>query len=153
MFEVPLATQTILQPPRDVQLSAGMVLAALAIIVSFLVLGILTISIKLMSMGVLKYLSRREKKVKGPPTPVTEIKVPEVRVEAAPEVTPEEVAAAVTAVHRFIAERLRPAVPAPTARPVNYWVMTWRRDICINLNEYIYVLRSRKFQKYKRHLI
>jgi len=147
VYELTLWAKTILQPPRDVQLSAGIVLAVLAISVTFLVLGVLTISIKLMSMGVLRFTKRREAVA---PTAV-EIKPP-VEVKAIPEVSETEIAAAVVAVHKYVSEKLVPAV-TPSLRPASYWVLSWRRDVCINLNDYDYVLKSSKLQRFKKYLI
>lgn len=147
VYELTLWAKTILQPPRDVQLSAGIVLAVLAISVTFLVLGVLTISIKLMSMGVLRFTKRREV---AAPTAV-EVKPP-VEVKAAPEVSEAEIAAAVVAVHKYVLERLAPAITS-SLKPTSYWILSWRRDACINLNDYDYVLKSSKLRRFKKYLI
>ncbi len=143
-----LAAMSILQPPRDEQISAGIVLAILAFTVTFLVLGILTISIKLMSIGVSRFIGK--KKVQTPPS--TEVETPvSVEVRTIHEVSPEEVAAAVAAIHRYLTEKtLAPTTPKPLTSP---WVLAWRMDACINLNDYDYILKSSKMRRFKKYLI
>lgn len=151
MFELVTNAQTIVQPPRDVQISAGIVLAILAISVTFIVLGILTISIKLMSIGVAKYYRRKEKIKAAPLVAVEKPAVPEVKT--APEISAEEAVAAVVAVHRYLTEKVSLTQPQPLKAVGSYWVMSWRINACENLNDYDYILKSRRLQRFKKYIV
>ncbi len=126
---------------RAQELEAGTVLAVLGFTMTFTILIILTLSIKAMSIVVSKYVSSRERKrpreaveveaAPAPPKPV-EVKPP------TPTIPVEAIAAAITGVRLYLEEKMGLRKLSPRYKPVNYWVLSWRIDSTMNLNELDY---------------
>uniref|UniRef100_A0A7J3ZIS5 Uncharacterized protein n=1 Tax=Fervidicoccus fontis TaxID=683846 RepID=A0A7J3ZIS5_9CREN len=105
---------------RTQELEAGLVLALLGFILTFTVLSILTITLKLTSIAV-THLRRREKEA----TTTNRIGV----AREAPEgrhLPKELIAAAVAGISLYLKEKLERTPPAPKERRVDYWTLSWR---------------------------
>lgn len=125
---------------RAQELEAGIVLAILGFTMTFTILIILTLSIKIMSVIVTRYVrsrERREAKPREAPIPKPEIPakptIPKAKL-ALP-VPAEVIAAAIAGVRMYLEEKM--GLRKPVSRPLqaNYWVLAWRLDSTFNLNE------------------
>jgi len=122
------------------ELMAGLTVGVLGYTMTFIILIILSICIKLSSITALKL----------GPKKVAEVEKPKVVAEEKPEVLPEELAAAVAAVEKYIQESVRPAiypqpvVGAPTISAVNAWVVSSRLETREYLGDFVYIKKSRK---------
>ena len=128
---------------RTQELEAGVVLAILGFTMTFAILIILTLSIKIMSIVVTRYVRSREKRKPKPveaEKPKPEVGVKPVVSEAKPAlpVPPEIIAAAITGVRMYLEEKMRLRKPVTRAPRINYWVFAWRIDSSFNLNDLDY---------------
>ncbi len=147
--------QEVSKVPRPAEIEAGIVLAILGFTMTFVILSILTVSIKLMSLGVTKYVKWKESRkkpvraveasIESPttlaPTPVAPT-VPTTELEVPPEV----IAAAIAGVRAYMEEKTGKHRRRERAVPVNYWVLAWRLESGFNLNDLDYLAwnKSRK---------
>jgi len=145
--------QEVAKVPREAEVEAGIVLAVLGFTMTFVILSILTISIKLMSMAVTKYVNwkkSREKVTKAveaeaPVTPAPTPVAPAAPTAEIP-VPPEIIAAAIAGVRAYMEEKMGRRKRREKYVPVNYWVLAWRMEAGFNLNDLDYLAwnKSRK---------
>lgn len=110
---------------------------------TFTILVILTLSIKIMSVVVTRYVRSREKRRPKPveaekPKPEVEVKPAVPEAKPALPVSPEIIAAAITGVRMYLEEKTRLRKPVTRAPRINYWVFAWRIDSSFNLNDLDY---------------
>lgn len=104
------------QPPRELQLQAGASLAIAGFIVTFLVLGVLTLIIKVIAV----IGERVEAKKAVPAAPATPAAMPAIPVQPTVPADTNVIAAAVAAVHAYLKEKAR-AGPKPVV--LDAWVL------------------------------
>ncbi len=108
---------------------------------TFTILIILTLAIKAMSIAVSKYVASRERRKPKEAIEAVTPTVPEtIAVKPpSPTVPVEAIAAAITGVQLYLEEKTRLRKPTPPKHVyVNYWVLSWRLDSTMNLNELDY---------------
>ncbi len=147
--------QEVAKIPREAEVEAGIVLAVLGFTMTFVILSILTVSIKLMSMAVTKYVKWKESRKKAVEAveveaPVTPAPTPVAPAAPAPSaelpVPPEVIAAAIAGVRAYMEEKTGRRKRREKYAPVNYWVLAWRLEAGFNLNDLDYLAwnKSRK---------
>ncbi len=105
---------------------------------TFTILIILTLAIKIMSVTVSRYVeSRKRRKTERAVEAVTPT-VPEIIAAKPPSPTVpiEAIAAAITGVQLYLEEKIKLTPPKHVS--TNYWVLSWRLDSTMNLNELDY---------------
>ncbi len=147
--------QEVSKVPRPAEIEAGIVLAVLGFTMTFVILSILTVSIKLMSVAITKYVKWKESRKKparaveaatevpaaptpapvAPATPAAELEIP-----------PEIIAAAIAGVRAYMEEKIGKRRRRERMAPINYWVLAWRLEAGFNLNDLDYLAwnKSRK---------
>ena len=147
--------QEVAKVPRSAEIEAGIVLAVLGFTMTFVILSILTVSIKLMSIAVTKYVKWKESRKKPVEAVEAAAEVPTApaptpAAPAAPaaelEVPPEIIAAAIAGVRAYMEEKIGKRKRRERIAPVNYWVLAWRLESGFNLNDLDYLAwnKSRK---------